>query len=432
MFSKISKVIINNFQAHEHFEEEFENFTAIIGPSDKGKSSIFRAMVWCLYNSPSGDDFITRGKNKCSVTVIFNNGLQITRARGTGHNYYEITQADGNKIHLEGFGTGPVDEVVNAHGMRELDYFGEKQALNLCRQLDRPFFLGETPTTRAVMIGHLANTEVVDLSIKNTSSDIRQAKASLKSYKADLKEVKSSLSEIKGLAMMEKSIGAAEKRLDKLMLLEGKMNNISTIAKKITELNIRREKYIQIMESEADINDALELLDKIDELKSICNKITEVSNSLNKELSKKETLQKIIDKADIGDIDTQLDNLDKIISHCKEVSNIKNIKTKLDKAIATKNNLEDIANFENIDGVIENIDSAVKLISVLNNITSTDKKFKSALVRKEKGEAVIKTLEGEFESRTNEYKQALRELGACPTCMSKISEEQLSNIEENL
>ena len=124
----IVSVEIENFQAHENLTVNFSNYTGITGPSNKGKTAIVRAINWCLYNNPSGSDFITKGKTKCRVTVTFSDGLVITRTKGSSVNSYDIIPVGEDIIHMEGFGVGPVDEVVKAHGMHEIDCFGERQS----------------------------------------------------------------------------------------------------------------------------------------------------------------------------------------------------------------------------------------------------------------------------------------------------------------
>ena len=53
--TNIKKIIIDNFQSHEHTEIEFgPGLNVIVGPSDYGKSAVVRALRWVLYNEPRG------------------------------------------------------------------------------------------------------------------------------------------------------------------------------------------------------------------------------------------------------------------------------------------------------------------------------------------------------------------------------------------
>ena len=59
----IDKIILENFQSHKYSELEFvEGLNAIIGSTDSGKTAIFRAIKWALYNEPQGDYFVREGE----------------------------------------------------------------------------------------------------------------------------------------------------------------------------------------------------------------------------------------------------------------------------------------------------------------------------------------------------------------------------------
>lgn len=59
----IKKVIIENFQSHKYSVIDFnEGLNAIVGPTDSGKTAVFRSLKWVLYNEPQGDYFIREGE----------------------------------------------------------------------------------------------------------------------------------------------------------------------------------------------------------------------------------------------------------------------------------------------------------------------------------------------------------------------------------
>ena len=56
----IDKISIKNFQSHPNTELELDpGINVITGSSDNGKTSIFRALYWIIYNRPSGNSFIS-------------------------------------------------------------------------------------------------------------------------------------------------------------------------------------------------------------------------------------------------------------------------------------------------------------------------------------------------------------------------------------
>ena len=74
--SCIRRLVIDNFQSHEHTEVEFgSGLNVVVGPSDFGKSALVRALRWVLYNEPRGANFIRAGTKVCQVKVKWMMGL---------------------------------------------------------------------------------------------------------------------------------------------------------------------------------------------------------------------------------------------------------------------------------------------------------------------------------------------------------------------
>lgn len=426
----IVNVQIENFQAHENLTVDFSSYTGITGPSNKGKTAIVRAINWCLYNNPSGSDFITKGKNKCTVTVTFSDGLMITRTKGSSINSYDIYPVDDAPIHLEGFGVGPVDEVTKSHGMYEIDFFGERQSLNICKQLSQPFFLGESPTTKALMIGKLGKTDVIDLSIKNTASDIRSKKAQAKEYKAELKEVKSELSELKGLSTMEKALDYADKRLEKIEYIDSKIKNISSITTKIKAYSDKREELSEIVVNELATEESIELIEKAIEINSTLVTVKRKLTALEQYQEKLKELKATVDTCSTDEIDNLIDTIDEMIELTANINSIKTKVAKIKSLEQKKQEFESLPTEDVINQVIDSMQQGINSLESLSKIKKVNDKYKLSLQRKEKGEAIIAKLNNEYSEAKREYKDSLMQAKMCPVCMSKMTEESMNNIED--
>lgn len=431
---KIVSADIVNFQAHRSLHVDFSDYTAIIGPTNKGKTAIIRAINWALYNSPSGDSFITRDADgnkvgKARVQLNFDDGTQIIRTKGGSTNSYDIVIPGEEPMHLEGFGMGPVDEVIRAHGMHEIDFFGEKQSLNVCKQLSQPFFLGESPTTKAVMIGKLGKTDVVDLSIKNVSSEIREKKSQVKGYKEELKEVKAELSELKGLNMMEKALEYADKRCEKMEYIDSKIKNIKTITSRINELTDKSEKLKEFTSHQEDIFEASSLIEQAIEINTRLTSIKKIMASIDTSMAKLESLQKQANIASVDEIDKVIDMVDEVIAKSQSIASIKSKILKLKDLKAQKETLEKLPSYQEVEEAIKDIDKGMAILETLSQINQVNKKYKENLSRKEKGESVIARLKYQQEEMTTAYKRALIDGKACPICMSEMTEDKLDNIE---
>lgn len=429
MSRKISKVIIENFQSHSNTEIDFGDFNGIIGPSDNGKTAIIRAIIWALYNNPSGTSFIKKGENKCQVTLLFDDGASIVKTRTPKIHSYDLSEPGKEPMHLEAFGVGPVDEVVAFHRMGFVDLFGEKQALNVCEQLDAPFFLGESPATKALIIGRLGNTEVIDKAIKNNAADLREVKAQIKIYKSELKEVKSELKELKSLDKMGNAIEIAKIKLDRIKMIEAKNHNIIDISHKIKDKINQVNSLKSLVGVDEVMNDVISSLDdllikerKLLNIKDINKKVKQGEKRLS-ELSK-------ISKVDIDEVIRLINSLDVCIEKSKDISKIKRVSNNVKSLNNELSRLVVLAEADtNANEALEKVEEALNLIRVKSSMLSVKDKLDVSLNRKTRGTAIIGNLEKTYKEAVEEYKNKLIESQKCPICMSKLSDDKLEGIE---
>lgn len=153
----ICTVKIKNFQRHHDLTIEFvPGVNAITGPSDAGKSSILRAIMWCLRNEPEGLSFISNGKKSCSVSVEFDDGITITRERGKAVNRYKLEGRES--LTLDNFGKGVPEQIQAAIGFGPVEIGGDWFELNFAKQLESPFLLTAAASRRMNIISQLGGT----------------------------------------------------------------------------------------------------------------------------------------------------------------------------------------------------------------------------------------------------------------------------------
>lgn len=430
MSRKISKVIIENFQSHANTTVDFKDFNGIVGPSDNGKTAIIRAMIWALYNTPSGDSFIKKGENKCQVTILFDDGSSLVKTRTPKTHSYDLYSPGSEPIHLEAFGTGPVDDVVLFHRMGFVDFLGEKQSLNVCKQLDSPFFLGESPVTKAIIIGKLGNTEVIDKAIKNNASELREVKSQEKIYKTQLKEVNQELKELKNLDKIEKSIEFAKVKLDKVKILESKTMNIINISEKLKTKMKQISELESLIIPEDEVNEVIKTLDELIKLENKLSNIKSISKKI-KENEKRIDSLKHLCNVDTDVISDVIKSLDESLDEIRLLNSKKKIKNKLETLENNLINIKELANkFEDASVIIEHLDDAIALSKIKMSILSVKDKLDMANQRKTKGEVIINQLNRDYLTAVDNYKSALKESDRCPICMSSISNDKLENVEK--
>lgn len=456
MAKKLRKAIIKNYLSLKDVEVEFGNLTAITGPTNHGKSSIYRAIKWALYNVPSGDKFIrdipVRNENgeielddlgnpvmkkagMCYVELVFDDGTSIIRKRNSGSVNKYILRKEGEElgdIELDGFGMGPVDEVVSFHGMREVDFLDSKggvKTLNMSDQLSPPFYLSETASTKAVMIGKMAKTEVVDLAIKNNAKDLKAEKAKLKEKKEQLKEVKEEMKSYKGLNKMEKEIGKLKKKKDKIDDLVSSFDKITKANDSIKTLIKKKESIEETIRTEDAVNKVMDIINEAERAHNLLEKITSINDALKKNVKRRDDLYEIINNINSHDIDKVINNCDKIIENSKLIREIRDI---VSLKISSNERLEKLkalmAKDDDINKIYENTDRCLEIFRTITQLQPPVKKLNNYKNRLEEETDELKLCEKEFDESLKTYKSALKEYGKCPVCTNSITEDLIDNI----
>jgi len=207
----IESVQIKNFQSHANTEIEFASagqLTAIIGPSDNGKTAVFRAIRWAVYNEPRGTDFIRVGTNQARVTIALAEGNQVIRERSRkGFNRYIFRDAGNKEQVFEGFGDTVPLEIQEALGIRPVIVGDLKLNLNMAEQLEGPF-LGKhvSAPAKAKILGKLAGTEEVDIAGKQLNTDLYRRRQDEKSLSTEIAGLREELKKYDYLPELERVI----------------------------------------------------------------------------------------------------------------------------------------------------------------------------------------------------------------------------------
>jgi exonuclease SbcC len=409
---------------------DFSDFTAIKGPTNSGKSAIIRALIWCLYNRPSGTDFITHGEDTAKVTIIFTDGTEITRCRSTnGENYYEVVRKGKPALHLEGFGVGPVQEVIDSHGMREVNFAGEMQSLNVCGQFAKPFFLAESAPERAVIIGKLANTDVVDLAIKNVASEIREDKATLKKLRSDLVDINNQLKDLKDVPFLERDLEvilSQKLEIDKLVSL---VEKVQSIKDNIGKLNEQKKKLQKLISEESFVNCLIKDIDDIVSTNNELKQVNKTNTTINSITTTKNKLDKVLNNINLIEVEGVIQDLDSTV---KTLKNLNSVKTSYNKFIDNQNKLvsmETMMKHEQVmNDSIKELETCQKTLIDLNKVKDNYKNLISAIDRKTKGDKVIKGLHADYEVKFKKYKEELAKNPVCPICQNDITKDKIDKI----
>ena len=419
----ITKIELKNFLSHKDSIIEFDNgLNIILGENGCGKSSIFTAIQYVLFDTPKGTDFIRTGASSCEVKITFSNGTYIrkirTKAKGT---YYTF---DGKKEEkFEGYANNLPKQIADIHQMPLVNLYKDKLVnLNYADQYEGLFLMGLSSSEKAEAIGIITGTDVVDEAINTVATDIRNLKTNAKSYEkeiATLMQKENELSEkYKEIEMLANIINTKYDFIKRLELVKKSYDDFNVanslydkekskrdvLSNKIEEANLLLENYIDYSKV---TNDYLELKNSLNNVDNIVHKVSRINVFLNNlepitgELSKDYTVafNRYVD------VYCCLNNINKVKSKIIDVS----------MYIDFYNSLPVVDNICDVFGEYS------KLSSTYSNIKYNYNSTLNSIAMNEK------SLYG-IELKINELSNELSKIGVCPVCNKILDEDSINHI----
>jgi len=216
----LDSVTIKNFQSHKLSELQFvAGVNVVIGPSDAGKSAIFRALNWTLTNRPLGDAFRSEWGGETRVEVQTEDDTIVTRVKGKNTNKYQIGDPT-EPTDLKAFGSDPPEDIKQLLAMDEI---------NIQSQTEPPFLLVSSPGEVAQILNKAASIDDIDLCTRNLKKSHDSLRRDIQSGERWLKEQQEQLEQYNNLPKLEKLVAHVEN-------LEQERNNVSSQKAKLISL----------------------------------------------------------------------------------------------------------------------------------------------------------------------------------------------------
>ncbi|OPJ55096.1 AAA family ATPase [Alkalithermobacter paradoxus] len=432
----IKEIIINNFQSHKDTHLEFVNgLNTIIGESDKGKSAIIRAIKWVMLNEPQGNSMVRDKCSECSVTLVFDDGVSVTRSKIlkgkktiTSKNIYIINYPDGTVSENENFGTDVPEEVLDACGVKILKIDKDLYEVpNFLFQLEAPFLISSTGSDRSKTIGKLINANLFDSAIRDIKSDMLDVSKKLKEYQSNLDSLNEEMKLYENLEEEEKILEDIDMLISSYESIESSIDKLKSYVSMFSHIKSEKLRLGSVISSLQNI-DSCELILKNIELKhresSDLNRIKTSLDNISK--SKHYTKNVLCALKDIDNVESVYYELKDKINCLNEVNKLnKNMKLIKNEQIKYKNVLNMLPDYSNIESLYDSLISKGKDIEKLHDV---NKNYKDTIERIKKGKSYLITVNDELLSITKLYSSTLRAMGKCPTCFTNIDEDSINNI----
>lgn len=266
----LEKLKLKNFQCHSSLCVEFDKkITAIVGPSDSGKSSVIRAIRWLSQNRPLGLGMIQYESSGASVFLSVD-GVDIRRDRTKTKNSYLIRN-NNNVNRMDSVGADVPDCVQNILNLG---------AENIQGQHDGPFWFNLSAGDVAKNLNRITNLELIDSTIQKLNEKVRKA-----NY---------------GVTIAEKSLSKAKEQFEKLSYVPDLEKDFSSLEELDTKI--------------FDIKDEIDWLGKKNK---VSREYTETINNNTQFLRDSETLVNLADE--LMTVEKPLGKLGKLIKNIKDL-----------------------------------------------------------------------------------------------------------------
>ena len=287
----INKLIIKNWEGYKKAVLKFHpGVNVIIGPSDGGKSSIFRIIEWIRSNRPLGEEFksVWGGETKGILKV---DGNKVIRFKGKTNGY----QINNNQP-LTGFGMNPPQSIIDILNIDDT---------NIQYQDESPFLLSLSSGEAAQFLNKAANIEDIDKVTSGLKEGYRKAKTEKQYNEERLKDQKERIEKYKNLSELEgraQVLEEYESQLIRLVQRKNKLNKIINTMQEIEEtinkkslnkiervfklITLGENKIKEIEKKQQIINKLERSIEKIIKLNSETKNLEEKKNKTEKEFNK--------------------------------------------------------------------------------------------------------------------------------------------------
>jgi exonuclease SbcC len=199
----IDTITAKNFQSHEDTIIKLSyGVNAFIGPSDSGKTAIFRLLDWIINNRPGGNEFRSWWGGDTVGGIDLKEGIIVKRVKTDSDNLYTVTNKNGEEDEYRAFGQKVPEDIKTILNM---------STINFRFQLDSPFMLGQSAGANARYLNSVINLDIIDDVLSNINKRFKEEKRILENENVEKEKLEEDLKQYDWLNNAEKKIEELEK-----------------------------------------------------------------------------------------------------------------------------------------------------------------------------------------------------------------------------
>lgn len=282
---------LTNFQRHKDESLSFgPNINVIVGPTNKGKTAIIRALQVLTQNSPRGSiAFINHDAPLFAIMGTFD-GVEVLRRRSKDGKLNEY-RLDGKDFHALGQGTVP----------EEIEQFLNLHSCSFQLQHDQPFWLFDSPSSVAKSLNEIINLDIIDRVVDESAKQLRRVKSEKHIVEDRLAEVRERKADLEWIVQCDADYKLVEEWREYCEYLDARTTQIEAIHRNISQARLfQRTKKKAIVQGKKVIalgEEVLTLNKQIQRLSEIRNKLLNLKKKKQR-IPNIKSLQAIREKGD--------------------------------------------------------------------------------------------------------------------------------------
>lgn len=217
---------VRGFQLVKDLKVDFGDVSALIGESERGKSSFFRGIESAIINA-RGSKFIRTGESACSVLLETTKGTVEWKKKREGSATYIVT-TEGKREVFEKVEECPelARKVLGLYPVQ----FGEDIFLtvNLAGQFEPPFLIFDTGTVVAKVLGKFTRLDEVYGAVRIANKDLQNLRHDEQARRKDLEAATARLEEHEGADKLEPLLLSLERMAKKLQVTEASLERLES------------------------------------------------------------------------------------------------------------------------------------------------------------------------------------------------------------
>lgn len=313
----IEQIEILNYQSWKFCSLEFSPMVnVILGSSDKGKSSIVRALNWICANRPTGNSFRSNFTKSDTVVTLCVEDQTVCRKKGNKVNIYNLNGGDEN---LQALRSDLPDEVK---ALTKMD------SINIQPQHQNYFLLGDTPGQVARKFNEIAGLEIMDKSLQAINSEMRALNQDIKATDKTIETLDEKIENLGWLSACNKTLEIIEGLEEQIQQTQESIGIVKILEIKYQEIKMEMDELPtpEILPFIEDIfakdNDLYETEQKLDTVKELLRKHSKLNNDIerlsvlkNAKLSSPDAV-----RTSIGKLDEKIETISDLIQRFKNYS----------------------------------------------------------------------------------------------------------------